>query len=128
MTTAIASVIDLRPFFNEVVFPLAGAVLTALGGWAVQRIGRLAHIQMNEKQSHMVEVALHNAIEYAVQKAQTAADSHAIVTPKNELVATAVNYILPKIPDALKSLKITPEGLKQRIEARLASHDVDIRH
>lgn len=122
MTTAIASVIDLRPLFDQVVFPLASAALAGVGGWAVQRIARLAHIQMNAKQAQTVEVALHNAIEFALAKANKAADGKLVLTPKNEVVATAVNYILPKIPDTLKSLNITPKGLQDRIEARLASH------
>lgn len=120
--TVVASVIDLRPLFDEVVFPLASSGLAALSAWVLNRLARKAHIDMNAQQAQTVEVALHNAIEFALSRARTAVDSKAVLTPKNEIVATAVNYILPKIPDTLKSLGITPKGLADRIEARLASH------
>lgn len=123
MTTQIAALVDLRPFFSEVVLPLAGTALAAFSGWAVQRIGRLAHIQMNEKQAALLEGALWNGIEFAKGRLAKEIERHGVVNVKSQVVAEAANYILPKVPGIIKSLNITEKGLRDRIEARLAQHE-----
>jgi hypothetical protein len=122
MTETIGAAIDLRPLFNDELVPLLVTGLTALGGWAIKTIQKQAHIHLTEKQADIAERAMHNAIQFAISRASKAVDSKLIITPKNEMIATAVNYVLPKIPNTLKDLKITPADLAERIEARFADH------
>ena len=119
----VSAIIDLRPLFDSVVFPILQAVLVPIAGgaatWAMVHLGRAAKVQVTQHQMATVEAAMNNGIKWAMSKAQTAADQHAVITPKDAIVAMAANYALPKIPTALSSLGITPQGLAERIEARL---------
>jgi hypothetical protein len=119
------AIVDLRPLIDGVVFPILQAVLVPIAGgaatWAMVHLGKAAHVQVTQHQMATVEAAMNNGIKWALSRAQTAADQNAVVTPKEAIIAMAANYALPKIPTALSSLGITPQGLAERIEARLAA-------
>jgi hypothetical protein len=117
-------IIDLRPLFDQVVFPIVGTVLTGFAAWAVAKISKLAHIQLTQAQARTLEGAMQNGINFALQRAQAAADAHGQVTTKQEIVALAVNYVVPKVPQAMNSLGVSNQGLAERIEARLFGTEV----
>lgn len=119
----VQTAVDLRPFMDGVVFPMLEAVLTPLvtgaAGWALYHLGKLAHVTVTQAQSLAVENAMQKGLTYALSVAHKDADDRGMITPKDALVANAANYVLPKIPAYLAALGITPQGLAERIEARL---------
>lgn len=107
-------IIDLAPIVNGVIVPLLTPALIAAITWAAARIGKLAHIQLQDSQRALLATAIDNAIAYAEQLLAGKAQVQA-----SDKVATAVNYLLPKAPEALKSLGVTPEHLAQMVTAKL---------
>lgn len=106
--------IDLAPLVNGIVIPLLTPVLLAVIMWVATKVAALAHIQIQDSQRDVLTAAVNNGIAYAER----------VLAPRlgitaDDKVATAVNYILPKIPDALKGLGITPDHLAQLVTARL---------
>ncbi len=106
--------VDLAPVINQVVLPLATTGLIACASWAAARVARLAHIQLQDSQRRVLSAAITNGLAYA----ETLLAGKEGVTV-NDKVATALNYVLPKVPGALKSLNVTPEHLAQVITAQL---------
>ena len=111
--------VDLAPLVNEVVLPLVTAVLSPLVPWLAYKAIQVLHLQLTKAQAATLEVAMQNGINYALGKVQAFTNAHGQVQMKDQVVAQAAAYVLPKVPDTLKALGVTPEGLKQRIEARL---------
>lgn len=115
--------IDLRPTIDNVVFPVLQAVLIPLvAGFvvlALRRLATLLHIKVTDQAAQVVENAIQNGTQLALNRAQTLADNHAIVTTKSDVIATAVNYALPKIQAEMKTAGVTPESIAERVEARL---------
>lgn len=110
--------IDFTPIIN-LIFTIIAAILTPFVAWAVMKVGKLARIQMTAQQAAQLEGAIQHGIAYALGKAQEVADAHGVVPAKSQAIATAAAYIMPKVPEVLTSLGITPQGLSERIEARL---------
>lgn len=106
--------IDLSPLVNGVILPLLAPVLLAVVTWAATKVAALAHIQIQDSQRDVLTAAVNNGLAFAEQK--LAGYEHVSADDK---VAAAVNYILPKVPDALKGLGVTPEHLAQLVTARL---------
>jgi hypothetical protein len=124
--SAAAYTIDLTPLVTDVIAPLATAVLTPLISWVVWRVVQLLHLKLTAAQAQVVEGAMQNGIAFAMSRAQDLALQHAQVPTKSFIVKTAANYVMPKVPSALAKLGITPEGLEQRIEARLPPVSVPV--
>lgn len=113
------AVIDFTPIIDQVVFPILAAVVTPFVTWAVWKVGQLTHITIQQAQAQVIENALVNGINFALSRAQAFADQHGTLPTKSDVIAEATNYVVPKVPGALKTLGITPAGVAQRIEARL---------
>lgn len=106
--------IDLAPTINTVILPLLGSVLIAAATWAVTRVAALAHITIQDSQRKIVADAITNGLAFAQQRL---GPGEKINT--SQVVADAVGYILPKVPDALKALNITPDHLAEVVQAKL---------
>lgn len=106
--------IDLAPLVNGVLIPLLAPALLGVLTWAGARLSLLLHIKLQDSQRAVLSAAVTNAIAYAQQR--LAARETVLVSDQ---VATAVNYILPKIPGALKSLGVTPQHLAELVTAQL---------
>lgn len=106
--------IDLSPIVDGVLIPLLTPVLLAVVTWAATKVAALAHIQIGAAQRTVLESAINNGIAYAEK---TMAPRLGVTA--DDKVAAAVNYILPKVPDALKGLGVTPDHLAQLVTARL---------
>lgn len=106
--------VDLSVFVDNLVLPILTPLLIALVGWAAQRVAAYAHFQISDGQRALVATAVTNGIAFAQQKLgpyeKVNADAH---------IGAVLAYVLPKIPDALKSLGITPDHLAQIITAKL---------
>ena len=121
MTASI--LIDLRPILDQVVFPVLQATLIPIvSGVAVVALNKAAayfHIKVSAHAAQVVENAIQNGTNLALNKAQAAADDHGLVAVKSQVVADAVNYALPKITAEMKTAGITPDSIAERVEARL---------
>lgn len=106
--------IDLSPILNGVIFPLLAPMLMALAGLALAKVAQVAHFQLSDGQRALVLGAIDNAIAFAEQKLSPGA-----VVTVDQKVAAAVNYLLPKIPQALNFLKISPAQLGEIVAARI---------
>lgn len=119
VAAAATGVIDLSPVVNQVIVPVLASVLIAVVIWAVQRAGAFFHFTISDGQRQLVSTAVDNAIAYAQT---TLAPKEKITT--TDIVAEAVNYLLPKIPDTLKALGITPDHLADLVTAKLGAQPV----
>lgn len=109
------SVIDLAPILNQIVVPILVPIVTALAGLALAKIAQLAHFNLQDGQRALVLAAVDNAIAFAEQKLA----GQAVTITADQKIAAAVNYLLPKIPQALSALKITPAHLGEIVAARI---------
>lgn len=103
--------IDLAPLYADVA-PLLVAVLVALASWALHRIAQKFHIDALDSHRDVLASAITSGVALAVKQLPQGASV-------DSKIAVAVNYITPKVPDALKALKVTPENLASIIAAKL---------
>lgn len=119
------NIIDLRPLLDGVVFPILVAVLAPLltffGVAAVNAVAKAAHITVDDKARGVIETAINNGLSLAVAKLQPAADQVAQLHTNNAMISEVAAYVLPKVPDALARLGITPAHLGELIQARIAN-------
>lgn len=116
-----AATVDLTPITNY-GFDILSQALISVATVAVGAVGaflaRKFKIDGDNNAKYELEETLEKGIRMAVNYAKTKVSDKSNIKVDNAFVATAVNYLLPKIPGALKKLGITPDGLAQRIEAR----------
>jgi len=117
------NVIDLRPVVDDFVIPTLEAILIPLfvgfGTLALRRVASFFHVQVTQQAAQVVENAIANGTNLALNNAQALADQHAVVATKSAVIANAVNYALPKITAEMKTAGITPASIAERVEARL---------
>lgn len=119
-TTAIVhTTVDFSPLINQVVVPTLSAALLAIASWVAAYIVRFFKLKITAQQGQVVENALQNGINLAVHRLAEPLDAHSTVDVKNQAVAIAMEYAMPKIAPELASLKIDPASVAERIEARL---------
>jgi len=108
---AATATVDLGPIYADLA-PLLVAVLVGFASWALHRIAQKFHVDALDGHRDVLAGAIANGVALAVKQLP----QEASVDSK---VAVAVNYVTPKVPDALKALKVTPENLASIIQARL---------
>lgn len=118
-TTVITHTIDLSPLIDQVVIPTLSAVLIGLATWVARWAIAFFKVKITAQQGATVDAALANGINLAVHQLQVPLDANSSVEVKNQAVAIAANYAIPKIAAETKALGITPDSIAQRIEARL---------
>lgn len=107
--------IDLAPLVNQVVIPLAVPALASVGTWALAAIAGHFHIKIQDSQRALVNEVLTRAINYAASKAPATINA----TTGSAVADVAAAYVASHVPGALRSLGVTPDGLRQMVEARL---------
>lgn len=113
LTLGVVTSIDLAPIYADLA-PLLVAVLVGFASWALKRLADKFHIEALNGHREVLAGAIANGVALAVKALPPTASV-------DEKVAVAVNYITPKVPDALKALKVTPENLGSIIAAKLPS-------
>jgi hypothetical protein len=107
--------IDLTPLVDQVLVPIVSTVLVGVATWALTKVAAYAHFQISDGQRKVVADAITNGIAYAEKQLA----GNGVIVSADAKVAAAVNYVLPKVPGALKALGVTPEHLAQIIAAKL---------
>ncbi|MGQ9370548.1 hypothetical protein [Azospirillum sp. A39] len=106
----------------ELVSMAVDYVLLALGllaGWLLRRIAAWLDLDREGKLVQRLETGMQAALGYARERLLAAGKDLDDVAVRSELVALAAGYLAPKLPDTLRALKIDPDGLQDRLTARL---------
>ena len=111
--------IDLSPLVDAAI-AAAAVVLTSLAGWLARRAARWLGESADSDMRIGLEMGLANAIGWAREQAERRADDVSRIEVRSRIVAEAAGYLLPKMPAALTHFGIDEEGLRERLEARLA--------
>lgn len=106
--------VDFSVIFNQIVFPLLGVVLTWAATYALTKVAQAAHFNVSDGQRAVVETAVQNGIAFAEKELA----GHEQITVDDK-VGAVLQYVLPKVPDALKWLGIDEAHLADVIRARL---------
>lgn len=107
--------IDLAPVLTQVIIPIATPAVAAAATWAFAAVAGHFHIRIQDSQRALVNEVINRGIAYAASKAPTALN----VTTGSAVTDLAASYTLSHVPGALRSLGVTPDGLRQMVEARL---------
>lgn len=110
--------IDLKPLL-DVLIQFGALILTGVLAWAVKRAADYFHVAKDSELRTVVSGAIDNGIAFAVAKAKDAEARGATIHTKDQMIANAANYVLPKVPDALAKLGVTPDHLAEIITAKL---------
>lgn len=118
------NIVDFRPVLDQIVFPTITLVLSGivppLAGWAIYKVGQVAHITISTALANRVESAMQNGVTLALGRAQQVADAAGSkVQVGSPQIAAAANYVLGKVKPEMDALGITPDSLSERIEARI---------
>jgi hypothetical protein len=116
-----AAGVDLTPVVSYGVELLFGGILLPVLGWAARRLSQSLRISDDDQVRRYLEQALLNALEFARELALQQGGNLADVQVRNRLVEDAANYVMPRVPDALKRFGIEPDGLREMLTARLGS-------
>lgn len=114
MTTVASVAVDLSPIITQLVLPLVGAVATGLAGLLMAKLAAVAHITVQDSQRQVVNDAITNGIALAQKKLAPGE-----VLNVDAAVAQVLNYVIPKVPDALKALNVDPDHLADVVKAKL---------
>jgi hypothetical protein len=110
--------IDLTAILYYVI-DLAAAALFAVLSWAGGLLARKLKLEADSEVRRYLDEAIRRAIDYGVSRAREFGKDLSEVDVRSEIVADAVDYLIPKIPDALKRFGITPDALADMVRARL---------
>ena len=113
-------VIDLSPILTILLQSLAGAVM-AVAGWALHKVQQKFSLENEGKIREVVMAAVARGITYGKNKAQEELNNAdwAKIETKNAMVAHASNYVLSKVPDAVKKFKLTEDQVRDLVLAKL---------
>lgn len=109
--------IDLRPLLDA-VWPLIVVVVTAIVSILARKVLSWLNLSEDKMVREYLEVALGNGLELARQRIGA---SPLTLTTKHQVIAEASDYVIARVPDALKRFDITEPALKRLVEARIAA-------
>lgn len=118
--------IDLDPFISEVasyVLVLVSAVIGLAVSYAVALLRRWTGINIEAKHRDALQSALLNGARKAITKITP---SGVKIDVKNAVIADGVDYVLKSVPDALEYFDLTPERVREMIEAKLPAVDTPV--
>ena len=109
--------IDLSPILSDIIM-FVGVLLAGVATWAVTKVAAHYNIKLDDSARALIDTAITNGIKYAENQGQLLI-AGAKVETGNAALATAVNYVIAHIPDALTRLGVTQQQLEEKIIARL---------
>lgn len=113
--------VDIAPLINQVVVPLLGALGGLLVTWLVAKVCGWLGIQANSQVAGVLETAMQNGLAFAQSQLKDKVGNGVVpIDVKNQVIATAANYVIAHTPGAMKTLGVDQASLIQKIEARLS--------
>jgi hypothetical protein len=110
-------IIDLTPLVQALA-ALALASLSAATPYFVPLLVRYLHIRLTSIQASAIQNAADVGAQAAYGYIATNAANYHDVTIRNAALAKGVQHVMDSTPDALTALGITPDHVKQMVEAR----------
>jgi hypothetical protein len=110
-------IIDLTPLVQALA-ALALAALSAATPYFVPLLRRYLHLRLTAAQASAIRAAADIGAQAAYGYLATNAASYRDITIRNEALAKGVQHVLASTPDALAALRITPDHVRQMVEAR----------
>jgi hypothetical protein len=110
-------IIDLTPLVQALA-ALALAALSAATPYFVPLLRRYLHLRLTAAQASAIQAAADIGAQAAYGYLATNAASYRDITIRNEALAKGVQHVLASTPDALAALRITPDHVRQMVEAR----------
>ena len=110
--------IDLTPLV-QMLAALALAALSAAIPYLTPLLYRYLHIRLTATQAAAIQNAANVGAQAAYGYIATNAASYLDVPVRNAAVAKGVQHVLASTPDALAALGVTPDHVRQMVDARL---------
>lgn len=121
-TTPERFVVEIQePIQNGITYIFAALAGLAAGLMAYlfdPTTGKLARLKIDETTRGYLETAIKAGLQYAENVLRAEAKDLKDPVVHNQLLAIAVNYVLPRVPDALEHFGIDPTDLRAMIYAR----------
>jgi len=102
----------------DVAIQLLASILLGVGSWAAWRVTTWLRLSNDEKVRGYLNTALENAVTWAANEARRRVLPDSAPAPPDP--QDAVQYVVQRVPGALQHFGITPDGVRQMVEARLA--------
>jgi hypothetical protein len=109
--------IDLAPLV-QVLAMLALAALTAVTPYLAPAIRRYLHVQVTASQATAIQSAADAGAKAAYGYVAINAGNFRDFTIRDAAIAKGVQHVIASTPDALAALGITPDHVRQMVEAR----------
>jgi hypothetical protein len=109
--------IDLTPLVQALT-ALALAGVTATTPYLVPLLRRYLHLQFTATQAAAVQAAADAGAKAAYGYIAASTASYHDVTIRNAAIATGVQHVIASAPQALSALGVTPEHVRDMVEAR----------
>jgi hypothetical protein len=110
-------IIDLTPLV-QVLAALALAALSAATPYLAPLLRRYLNIRLTATQAAAIQSAADAGAQAAYGYIATNTASYRDVRIRNAALAKGVQHVMASTPDALTALGITPDHVKQMVEAR----------
>ncbi len=111
MTLDLASLVQALAAF-------ALAAITGATPYLAPMLRRYLRVQLTATQAAAIQSAADAGAQAAYGYIATSASSFHDVTIRNAALATGVQHVIASAPDAMTSLGITPDHVRQMVEAR----------
>jgi hypothetical protein len=105
---------EAQPYILAILGPLVATLVSVLAVQANRWLGWKIEGELRDG----LQTAIHNAAGLAVARGVKAA-AGAQINVRSQAVADAIAYVEKSAPDALKHFDITPESLREKIEAKI---------
>lgn len=113
--------IDLQPTFELLLQALVAPLLLALGALLIQWLrkrAQVAGLEVDDKVRAYLTDALAFGVELALREARRAANGRLTIQVENDAARKAAQYVLDRVPDAVRHFKLSPDALEQMARAR----------
>lgn len=109
--------IDLSPLVQALA-ALALAALSAATPYLAPLLRRYLHLQLTATQAATIQSAAEAGAQAAYGYIAANAGSYLDVTIRDAALAKGVQHVIASTPDAMAALGVTPEHVRQMVEAR----------
>jgi len=104
----------------DVAIQLLASILLGVGSWAAWRVTTWLRLSNDEKVRGYLNTALENAVTWAAAEARRRVIPPGGTPGPPDLAPEAVQYVVQRVPGALAHFGITPDGVRDMVEKRLA--------
>jgi len=110
--------VDVIPFLDYILSLLA-VVVTAVVGVVGRKLSQRFNLEIEFRHREVLQEALTQSVLFAINRARAVYKDNPPIKIRNQVVATAYQYVLTAVPDALKKFGIDPSteaGQKRVLE------------